>query len=152
MNTSRRRPSRWLSPWVEANLIGAMLGVGIALLASPVIAQAKPSRPVSSSWPTPIEYVSRGEGEAIVLLPGATLTVGYLDGLAEALAKAGYRVVGINFRGSGNSTGSTTGVTLQTLADDVAGVIQALKLRQAHVAGNISATVWPACWPRPIPS
>jgi hypothetical protein len=39
-----------------------------------------------------IEYFSRGEGEAIVLLPGGTLTVGYLDGLANALAKAGYRV------------------------------------------------------------
>ena len=48
-----------------------------------------------------IQYFSRGEGETIVLLPGGTLTVGYLDGLAEALAKAGYRVVGINFRGSG---------------------------------------------------
>jgi hypothetical protein len=37
-----------------------------------------------------IEYFSRGEGEPIVLLPGGTLTVGYLDGLADALAKAGY--------------------------------------------------------------
>jgi pimeloyl-ACP methyl ester carboxylesterase len=35
-----------------------------------------------------IEYFSRGEGEAIVLLPGGTLTIGYLDGLAEELAKA----------------------------------------------------------------
>ena len=61
-----------------------------------------------------------------------TLTVGYLDGLAEALAKAGYRVVRINFRGSGKSTGSSKGVTLQTNADDVAGVIQALKLGQVH--------------------
>jgi alpha/beta hydrolase fold len=74
-----------------------------------------------------IEYFSRGEGETIVLLPGGTLTVDYLDGLAEALAKGGYRVVGINFRGSGKSTGPSTGVTLQTMADDVAGVIQALK-------------------------
>jgi hypothetical protein len=63
-----------------------------------------------------IEYFSRGEGETIVLLPGGTLTVDYLDGLAEALAKGGYRVVGINFRGSGKSTGPSTGVTLQTMA------------------------------------
>jgi pimeloyl-ACP methyl ester carboxylesterase len=83
-----------------------------------------------------IEYFSRGEGETIVLLPGGTLTVGYLDGLADALAKAGYRVVGINFRGSGKSTGGRTGVTLSTLADDVAGVIEALKIGPAHVAGN----------------
>ena len=83
-----------------------------------------------------IQYFSRGEGETIVLLPGGTLTVGYLDGLAETLAKAGYRVVGINFRGSGKSTGPSAGVTLQTMADDVAGVIQALKLAPVNVAGN----------------
>jgi pimeloyl-ACP methyl ester carboxylesterase len=83
-----------------------------------------------------IEYFSRGKGETIVLLPGGTLTVGYLDGLANALAKAGYRVVGINFRGSGKSTGPSQGVTLQTMADDVAGVIKSLKLDPVHVAGN----------------
>lgn len=83
-----------------------------------------------------IEYFTRGEGEAIVLLPGGTLTVGYLDGLAEALAKAGYRVVAINFRGSGKSTGSSEGVTLQTNADDVVGVIRSLQLGPVHVVGN----------------
>jgi pimeloyl-ACP methyl ester carboxylesterase len=83
-----------------------------------------------------IEYFSRGKGDAIVLLPGGTLTIGYLDGLAEELAKAGYRVVGINFRGSGKSTGPSEGVTLETMANDVAGVVQALKLGPAHVAGN----------------
>jgi len=83
-----------------------------------------------------IQYFSRGQGEAIVLLPGGTLTVGYLDGLAEALAKAGYRVVSVNFRGSGKSTGPSQGVTLGTLADDVAGVVRALNLGAVHVAGN----------------
>jgi len=83
-----------------------------------------------------IQYFSRGQGESIVLLPGGTLTVGYLDEVADGLAKAGYRVVGINFRGSGKSTGSSKGVTLQTMADDVAGVVQSLKLGPVHVAGN----------------
>lgn len=83
-----------------------------------------------------IQYFSRGKGEPIVLLPGGTLTVNYLDGLADALAKAGYRVVGINFRGSGKSTGSSKGVTLQSNADDVAGVVKALKLGPVHMAGN----------------
>jgi len=83
-----------------------------------------------------IEYFSRGKGETIVLLPGGTLTVGYLDGLADALAKAGYRVLGINFRGSGRSTGSSKGVTLQTMADDVIGVVKNLNLGRVHMAGN----------------
>jgi pimeloyl-ACP methyl ester carboxylesterase len=83
-----------------------------------------------------IEYVSRGEGDPIILLPAANLTVGYLDGLARELAKGGYRVVGINFRGSGKSVGPIKGVTLETLADDVAGVMQALQLGPAHLVGN----------------
>ena len=83
-----------------------------------------------------IQYFSRGKGETIVLLPGGTLRVGYLDGLADSLASEGYRVVGINFRGSGKSTGSSEGVTLQTNADDVAGVVKALKLGPVHITGN----------------
>jgi pimeloyl-ACP methyl ester carboxylesterase len=83
-----------------------------------------------------IEYFSQGQGEPIVLLPGGTLTVGYFDDLAAALAKGDFRVVRINFRGSGKSTGPAEGVTLQTMANDMAGVIQALKLGPVHVAGN----------------
>jgi len=83
-----------------------------------------------------IEYISRGEGDPVVLLPAANLTVGYMDGLARELAKGGYRVVGINFRGSGKSVGPIKGITLETLADDVAGVMQALQLGPAHIVGN----------------
>ncbi len=83
-----------------------------------------------------IEYFSQGQGEAVVLLPGGSLTVGYMEGLAQALADVGYRAVRINFRGAGKSTGSGTGVTLHTLAADVAGVIEALKIGPANVAGH----------------
>jgi len=83
-----------------------------------------------------IEYFSQGQGAPIVLLPFGGLTVGYMDGLSQDLADAGYRVVRINFRGSGKSTGSGQGVTLHTLAADVAGVIEALKLGPTNVAGH----------------
>ena len=136
---------------MKATSIRSLIGVLIcALTVTAAHAQAAPRTKMTADAAAPakgkegmvkladsnIEYFSRGKGEAIVLLPGGTLTVGYLDGLAEALAKAGYRVVGINFRGSGKSTGASKGVTLQTNADDVAGVIQALKLGPVHVAGN----------------
>ncbi len=83
-----------------------------------------------------IEYFSEGKGQAVVLLPGGSLTVGYMDGLSNALAKAGYRAIRINFRGSGKSTGLDTDVTLHTLTADVAGVIEALGLAPANVAGH----------------
>jgi len=83
-----------------------------------------------------IEYFSEGQGEPIVLLPFGGPTVGYMQGLSQDLADAGYRVVRINFRDSGMSTGSGEGITLHTLADDVAGVIQSLKLGQVNIAGH----------------
>ncbi|CAN7226408.1 alpha/beta fold hydrolase [Rhizobium leguminosarum] len=118
----------------------AKLALLIAWLALPVWATTVHAQTVETGIvelkESKIEYFSRGEGEPIVLLPGGTLKVSYLDGLAEALAEAGHRVVGINFRGSGKSTGPSDGVTLQTMADDVAGVIKALNLGPVNVAGN----------------
>lgn len=107
-----------------------------AMTTTEIAAPGKGTEGIVKLTDSNIEYFTRGQGEAIVLLPGGTLTVGYLDGLADALAKAGYRVVGINFRGSGKSTGPSEGVTLQTNADDVAGVVQALKLGPVHMTGN----------------
>jgi len=46
-----------------------------------------------------IEYFSEGKGQPIVLLPGGSLTVGYMEGLSHALAKAGFQAVRINFGG-----------------------------------------------------
>ena len=83
-----------------------------------------------------IEYFSQGKGAPIVLLPFGSLTVGYLEGLSQDLAVAGYRVIRINFRGSGKSTGPGEDVTLHTLAADVAGVVEALKLGPVNVAGH----------------
>jgi pimeloyl-ACP methyl ester carboxylesterase len=115
----------------------ALFVVGLVLSALEGIAQAQTVESgVVQLADSEIEFFSRGEGEVIVLLPGGTLTVGYLDGLAEALAKAGYRVVGINFPGSGKSTGPSDGVTLETVADQVAGTIRALKLEPVNLAGN----------------
>jgi pimeloyl-ACP methyl ester carboxylesterase len=83
-----------------------------------------------------IEYFIQGNGEPIVLLPFGGLTVGYMQDLSQDLADTGYRVVRINFRGSGKSTGPGEGITLHTLADDVAGVIEALKLGKVNIAGH----------------
>ena len=83
-----------------------------------------------------IEYFSQGHGQAIVLLPGAGLTVGYMETMAQTLADSGYRAVRINPRGAGKSTGAGEGTTLHTLAADVAGVIEVLKLGPSHVAGH----------------
>lgn len=83
-----------------------------------------------------IQYISQGAGQPIVLLPGGGLEVGYMQGLSNALTRVGYRVVRVNFRGAGRSTGPSEGLTLHALAADVAGVIEQLKLAPANVAGH----------------
>ena len=83
-----------------------------------------------------IEYFDQGQGKAVVMLPGGSLNVTYMQNLANALADAGYRVVRINPRRAGNSTGSAENVTLHTLADDVAGVVRALDLGPVHILGH----------------
>src|SRR5450755_2815769 len=119
----------------------AVLIVGASLSAVCSSAQASPRAAIVQQGmvklaDSNIEYFSQGQGEPIVLLPFGGLTVGYMEALSQDLADAGYRVVRINFRGSGKSTGSGEGVTLHTLAGDVAGVIQVLKLGPTNVAGH----------------
>ena len=90
-----------------------------------------------------IEYFSQGGGESIVLLHFGCLTVGYMQELSNDLANAGYRVVRINFRGSGKSTGPRNGITLHTLAADVAGVIETLNLGKVNITGHASRALVP---------
>ena len=124
-------------PGLSQASLFVLFSIGIMLSVSQAFSPAQTVESGIAKLPDAnIEYFSRGTGEPIVLLPGGTLTVGYLDGLADSLAKAGYRVVGINFRGSGKSTGTMTGVTLDDFAEDVAGVIKELGLGPVHVAGN----------------
>jgi len=83
-----------------------------------------------------IETFSQGKGDVVVLLPGGSLNVNYLANLARSLDASGYRAVRINPRGAGASTGTAKGVTLHTLADDVAGVIKQLDAGPVWVAGH----------------
>jgi pimeloyl-ACP methyl ester carboxylesterase len=83
-----------------------------------------------------IEIFSQGKGDVVVLLPGGSLSVNYLANLARSLDTSGYRAVRINPRGAGASTGTAQGVTLHTLADDVAGVIKQLDAGPVWVAGH----------------
>lgn len=82
-----------------------------------------------------IEYFSQGQGDAVVLLPGSGFGVAYLEPLAEALARGGYRAVRINPRGAGKSTGPVD-ATYHARAADVNCVIEALRLGPVHVVGH----------------
>jgi pimeloyl-ACP methyl ester carboxylesterase len=83
-----------------------------------------------------IEFLCDGAGDAVVLIPGGGFDASYFEGLARRIARAGFRAVAINPRGAGASTGRLEGLTLHTLAADVAAVIEALGARPVHVLGH----------------
>jgi pimeloyl-ACP methyl ester carboxylesterase len=83
-----------------------------------------------------IEFLDDGSGDMVVLIPGGGLDASYFDHFARRLAQAGFRAVAVNPRGAGESTGSLEGITLHTLAADVAGVIEALTGGAVHVLGH----------------
>jgi pimeloyl-ACP methyl ester carboxylesterase len=122
--------------FIHKTIASGLIAMACFVLTTRIMAQSLSTEGIVKLASSTMEYFSQGKGEAIVLLPGGTLTVGYLDAMAATLAAQGYRVVGINFRGSGKSTGPSEGVTLQTNADDVAGVIKALDIGPVHIVGN----------------
>lgn len=81
-----------------------------------------------------IYYEERGEGSPIILLHGHSLDGRMWDEQFRTFSDAGHRVVRIDFRGYGRSSGQTE--TLQfTHAGDVAAVMDSLGIDRAHVVG-----------------
>jgi 3-oxoadipate enol-lactonase len=75
-----------------------------------------------------------GQGPDVLLLGGLGDTVEswqfQLDGLADR-----YRLTAIDNRGAGRTAMPSEGATVAAMADDAAGVLRALGVRSAHVAG-----------------
>jgi pimeloyl-ACP methyl ester carboxylesterase len=76
-----------------------------------------------------------GTGEVVMAIPGLGADISYFDMVAPLIASAGFRVVALNQRGIGNSTGSLENPTMDMLAQDVANAIQALDVERAHLLG-----------------
>lgn len=75
-----------------------------------------------------------GEGEPIVVLHGGLMTIPEMSPLIEPLSKS-RKVIGVELQGHGHSAHTERPLRLETCADDVAALIDALGLGQADVAG-----------------
>lgn len=76
-----------------------------------------------------------GEGRPVVLIHGWPLNADSWEHQALWLAEAGFRVVSYDRRGFGRSGQPFAGYDYDTMADDMASVIDALDLRDATIAG-----------------
>jgi pimeloyl-ACP methyl ester carboxylesterase len=83
-----------------------------------------------------LECTLYGSGDTLVLLANGGCSTSYFDHFARRLASTGLRIVAINMRGVGSSSGPLEGTTLHDLAADVAGVINALDCGPVHVLGH----------------
>ncbi len=76
-----------------------------------------------------------GQGRPVVLMHGWPLNADSWDDQAVALAEAGYRVIAYDRRGFGRSSQPWTGYDYDTLADDLAAVLEATGARDAAIVG-----------------
>lgn len=76
-----------------------------------------------------------GSGRPVVLIHGWPLNADSWEQQALALAEDGYRVISYDRRGFGRSGQPFSGYDYDTMADDLASVLDALDLRDATVAG-----------------
>jgi pimeloyl-ACP methyl ester carboxylesterase len=76
-----------------------------------------------------------GSGRPIVLIHGWPLTADSWDDQAYALASAGFRVIAYDRRGFGRSSQPWTGYDYDTLADDLATVLQETSATDATLVG-----------------
>ena len=76
-----------------------------------------------------------GAGRPVVLIHGWPLNADSFDDHAHALAEAGYRAIAYDRRGFGRSDQPGSGYDYDTLADDLAAVLQATGAEDATLVG-----------------
>ena len=76
-----------------------------------------------------------GSGQPVILLHGWPLSADSWDDQAMAIADAGYRAIAYDRRGFGRSSQPWTGYDYDTLADDLAAVIEQTGAHDAVLAG-----------------
>ena len=76
-----------------------------------------------------------GSGRPVILMHGWPLSADSWDDQALAIANAGYRVIAYDRRGFGRSSQPWSGYDYDTLADDLAAVIEQTGAQEAVLAG-----------------
>jgi non-heme chloroperoxidase len=85
---------------------------------------------------TRIFFKDWGQGRPVVFSHGWPLSADAWDGQMLFMAQNGYRVIAHDRRGHGRSDQPATGNDMDTYADDLAAVIEALDLKDAMLVGH----------------
>lgn len=79
-------------------------------------------------------YEIHGDGEPLLLIVGLATDISEWDGIIQWLAKK-YKVLAFDNRGAGRTDKPDTLYSIEMMADDTAGLMQALGIEQAHILG-----------------
>jgi pimeloyl-ACP methyl ester carboxylesterase len=84
-----------------------------------------------------IHYVETGEGQPILLIPGAWSTYRYWNRITPLLSRH-YRLLALDYLGVGDSDKPRSGFsyTVEEQADLIAGIIEALQVSKVHIIGT----------------
>ena len=81
-----------------------------------------------------IYYEMHGEGDPLVLIPGLASSSSEFIRIIPALSQS-YRVVAVDNRGAGQSDKPDIPYTLDMMADDLAGLVDEIGIKAAHIFG-----------------
>ena len=81
-----------------------------------------------------IYYEISGEGDPLFVLPGAYMAIPDMGEIIPLLAKT-HQVIAMEFQGHGRTNDIDRPITFENLADDVAGVMDALHIEKADIFG-----------------
>ena len=75
-----------------------------------------------------------GDGEPLVLIHGGLTTIGEMQGWVEHLAKT-RRVIAVEMQGHGRTADTDRPMTLATMGDDIAALLEHLEISKADLVG-----------------
>ncbi len=130
----------WQRPLLGCVLSPAPLGItqGKSSESAPAIPPSPKgwARSIVSKGDVKLEVFQKGEGVAVLMHPSLGRPAQDFEDLGSRVVAAGYRVVLINPRGIGGSTGPMDKATLRDLGADVWTVADELKIDRAFVLGQ----------------